>query len=588
MNNAILLDQNANLIDLAKRAMFTRCGSYMGISAAMSGSAYAGQSYQAGTLYLGTRRGTPNGVLNRSNEMLYFTPMYRGSKVKCAVETTPTELTVKTDCGCIKMCFAEDSMLYIRGEGGLSLLLESRMLPGDAAKKRSGQAWECMFPGRCSLLLNPLLGALSVDAPWDGMTQSTPKVTGMLDPDENGAFLLAIEESVYAGKVRAEYPDYEAALADVTADWDGFFSKIPEFDEDLEYGRVKAAWTLWSLLVNASGIIKRPHMFMASNNVASSWQMGHNAAALRDNMPLATDLMLNMLDTQNEYGQLPDFVDDGKLQGQTLHPPTQGWTLKWIMKTHDLKKEISAENLEWIYTGYAKWADWFMLARDEDGDGIPAYDNGDECGFDDSSAFVDYDEVESPDLIAYLAQLYDALGDLAEMLDKPEEAAAWHKRGDEAIETMIQTFWDGEHFFARTARTHEKIISDSILYYLPLVLGSKLPKDIADKLVSDLMVEGRYLTPYGLATEVPTTDHFRVSGFSRGWVLSANNMLILTGMHDAGYVEEAKMIAKRYCAACAKWDSPILLNPVHGARGGFICSWPACAYIALADMIHNM
>ena len=48
------------------------------------------------------------------------------------------------------------------------------------------------------------------------------------------------------------------------------------------------------------------------------------------------------------------------------------------------------------------------------------------------------------------------------------------------------------------------------------------------------------------------------------------------------------MIARRYCDACAKWDSPTLLDAVHGGKGGFDCSWSACAFLVLADMVCNM
>ena len=62
--------------------------------------------------------------------------------------------------------------------------------------------------------------------------------------------------------------------------------------------RLEAAWCLWSYLLNPSGYVRRPHIMMAASSIASSWQMNHNAAALRNDLPLALDLLSNMFDEE--------------------------------------------------------------------------------------------------------------------------------------------------------------------------------------------------------------------------------------------------------------------------------------------------
>jgi len=151
----------------------------------------------------------------------------------------------------------------------------------------------------------------------------------------------------------------------------------------------------------------------------------------------------------------------------------------------------------------------------------------------------------------------------------------------------VKELWDGEHFIARKLRTHETILSPSLLHYMPLVLGHRLPREIIDKMTADLMKEGEFLTPYGLASEKIGSVQFRKMGMARGWVLPPTNLLILTGMFDAGKTEEAKMIANRYCLAM-KNGFNMLIDPLLGNRGGFGCSWPVCAFLVLADMVSNM
>ena len=577
-----------NLIDLRIKYMFTRRGAYFGISSDFM-ARHTGVAYATAKLCISSRRGMPTGNPEQGKDMVWLTPVYAGQEIACAVRMTPTELILTTAYGEVRACMADDHLLLIRGENGLSLKLHNKMRPREQMKKRGAKAWEGVFRWRCSLVLDPLAGTLDMDAPWDGETQTTPEFSGLLTPDADGNFLLAVEESIYAGKPRTDYPTYADALADVTADWESFLAKIPPVDAPLQNARLEAAWCLWSYLLNPSGYVHRPHIMMAASSIASSWQMNHNAAALRNDLPLALDLLSNMFDEIGALGQLPDMVDDGRCMGQAIHPPTQGWSLLWIMQKHDLAKEAPREALEFLYDGFARWANWFFLARDDDHDGLPQYDNGDEIGFDDCSPFEFHTTLVTPDLSAYIVLLYDGLAKLAEALGKPEdERKEWTQKADALTARMIETLWNGERFVAVTNDTHEVVATDSVVYYLPLVLGKRLPRDIIDKMTADLLVEGVFLTPFGLCVEKLESDFFRLSGMSRGWVLPASNLLILTGMYDAGKTAEAKMIARRYCDACAKWGISMLLDPLRGTPNGFACSWSANTFLVLADLACNL
>ncbi len=576
-----------NLIDLRIKYMFTRRGAYFGISSDIM-TRYTGLAYDTAKLYIGSRRGMPTGNPEQGKDMVFLTPMYQGREIGYAVRTTPTELILTTAYGEIRACMADDHLMLLRGENGLSLALHNRMRPQEQMKKRGAAAWESVFRWRCTLVLNPLTGTLEMDAPWDGETQTTPRFRGVVTPDAEGRFLLAVDESIFAGRVRASYPTWDEALADVTADWEDFLSRIPPVDAPLENARIEAAWCLWSYLLNPSGYVKHAHIMMAASSVASSWQMNHNAAALRDNLPVAMDLLSNMFDWISPVGQLPDMVDDGRCMAQAIHPPTQGWSLLWIAQKHDLGKEVPRETLEFLYDGFSRWVNWFFFARDDDRDGLPQYDNGDEIGFDDCSPFEFHTTLETPDLSAYLVLLCDALRALADALGKPEEGAEWTRRGDALTQRLIDAFWNGERFVALTNGTHEPVATDSAVFYLPLVLGKRLPPEIIDKMTADLLVEGDYLTPFGLCIEKLESDFFRLSGMSRGWVLPTTNLMILTGMYNAGKTNEAKMIARRYCDACAKWGISMLLDPIRGTPNGFACSWPANTFLVLADLACNM
>jgi glycogen debranching enzyme len=184
--------------------------------------------------------------------------------------------------------------------------------------------------------------------------------------------------------------------------------------------------------------------------------------------------------------------------------------------------------------------------------------------------------------------LFAKLGDIAEILERKEEADSWHQRADEIIKKMIDTFWNGKKFIALANHTHEVIDSNAITDYLPFVLGDLLPQEIIDKMTEDLLVEGDFLSPVGLTTEKISSDQFRRAGFSRGYALPPSNLMVLTGMYMAGKKEEAKMIAKRFCESMITSGISQLMDPIEQYRITFSCTWPACGFLALADMAYNM
>lgn len=578
-----------NMLDISNGSgtAFKTRGAYFGIFTDFSGPKRSSLAYQAGKIMIVSRRTMPGDAPMIGNDLLYLYPTYEGERVGFAIKFDLTELTLVTEFGKIKICYADDKLMYIKGEKGLGLQFEKMMRPKDIIKKRTDKAWEAVYRFRCSLLINPLAGDMDIRAPWNSKAGST-MIMGNIKPNEAGEFLLSVEESVTAAKVRDSYPTYEEALAATTADWEAFLSKIPHFSEELEPIRMEAAWHEWSSMVSPSGLIKRAALFMTQGMTASSWQMVQNAAGLHHDFDLATDLLVNMIDNIGERGQFPDFIFDGQNQCQGIHPPTQGWALNWLMRLHDFGTEMPKETLTYLYEGYGKMADWYMNTRDDDHDGLPQFDNGDESGYDDISVFVHNVSVEGPDIAAYMGILFDKLGDIAQILGRQEEADSWHQRADEMIKKLIDTFWNGKKFIALANFTHEVIDSNAITDYLPFVLGDKLPQEIIDKMTEDLLVEGDFLSPVGLTTEKISSDQFRRAGFSRGYALPPSNLMILTGMYMAGKKEEAKMIAKRFCEAMITSGISQLMDPIEQYRITFSCTWPAAAFLVLADMAYNM
>jgi putative NADH-flavin reductase len=560
---------------------FYRNGGYFGVYL----SSVSSDAYGSAELFFGSRRGTAPADSNLFN----FAPTYKGRPVACAVQATATELTVRTRHGSLYLCFGEPSLLLIRGDQDMGIRLSKTMVSHQQLKRKGPDAWESVLGYSGCMVFKALQGKGVLNAPWVWEELSTPRAQLDVNPESGGTILLAVEEFPYAGWVRDGYPSYEEGLESVRQDWEGFLAGVPHFPAPFEEKRELAAYALWSHLVGPSGRIKRPYIYMFPAFSASSWQQCFNAVALgsRD-LKLSTELLLNMLDEQSPVGQLPDFYDDSRLSGAQLKPPIQGWALKLLMKKHDLGKAIPRDKLETLYTGFARWGDWFMKYRDDDHDGLPQYDCGDESGCDDGTVFQYSASMETPDLCAELALLWEALGDIAKLLGKgAEETEGWYRRSKDMIDKMIETFWNGKRFIALVNETHEVVATDSCEYYLPIILGKRLPPEIIDRLAADLEVEGDILTPYGLASEkLSTSDEIALGmHMARAYVLPPYNMLIATGLYDAGKQALARKVASRYCQTVKDGGFIMLINPFQGTMGMSGGSWAACAYIILADLL---
>ena len=560
---------------------FLRSGAWFGIYGKPQRFASGGDIGQWGAtdLFVGSRRGGVGQM--GTNLLMQLIPSYKGENIAYSVTVKATELTVNTAFGKICFCFAEPDLIMVKGENGLGLKLWRQMEMHQMARKRGDKGWETAYGYVGSIVYYPVRGEITMDAAWDFESLSTPLVKGEVLPDENGEFLLSIEESTHFGRVRESYPSYEEALADVTEAWNAFLNGQPQLSPEYADDREETAYLTWSHLAAPAGLSKRPLLFMRQEGIASSWQLCETAVVLKNNLPLAIDLLCSSLDLQGPTGQIPDTYSDQKGEFTRFKPPIQGWALEMLMRTHDLKAEVPAETLTYLYEGYSRWADWFTKYRDDDHDGIPQMEHGDETGNDDSPLFKNTYCVDAPELSAFLALLYEKLGDLAKLLDRAEEGEAWYARSRELIDKMVKLFWNGERFIAREHENHDNIIDVKALeFYRPILLGKRLPPEILEKLTADLMEEGHYLSPYGFTVEDLADSPYSKVGTGRGKILPSDNILIITGLYLAGKTEEAKKAAKLYIEGFTK------VGTMYYA-GGFIGSWAPAAWQILADLLCN-
>ncbi len=561
--------------------MFKRRGAWFGISVSANG--YGMSAVHLATLHGGSTRARDG------SKLIDFWPTFEGRKVPFVVQGEADELTLLTRYGNVRFTFAGPTLLMAEGDKGMGLCFEKSMEQHETVKPRKGGAWEAAFRWTCSMVFRGLEGSsFSFGSYWDWEKLSSGEIRGVTTAGPDGRFTLAMEEFTHAAYPRESYPTYAQAKADMRADWETFFAAMPKFAERYEQGRIQAEYTLWSLLTAPTMGIDHTMIVMIGQELASQWQVCQNSVALEPNLDISLDLLMSPMDRVSPYGQFSDLYNDATTVTQMIKPPVHGWAILQLMARRDLKKELTPEALQLMYRAISAWGQWFLDCRDEDGDGLCAYEHGDETGFDDCTLFIDHMQMASPDLSAYLVLLFEALGKLAKLLDKPEEGAEWEKRSQAMLTAMLEKQWDGEHFTGVVPWTGEKVFSGSLIHYIPAVLGDRLPRKVLDKLADDLLKEGTFLSPWGLSMERMDSDWFEATGRSiaRGNIVPPGMLYICCGLLQSRRRDAGRLITERYCTALQEFGMPFLIHPILGNTFGFAGgSWPACVYTILGRML---
>ena len=238
-----------------------------------------------------------------------------------------------------------------------------------------------------------------------------------------------------------------------------------------------------------------------------------------------------------------------------------------------------------IYEPLSRWTNWWFQFRDDDGDGLPQYNHGNDSGWDNATPFLAGVPLEAPDLQAHLVVQMDVLADIAKRIGKPADARRWKVRADEHLAHMLKAFWREDHLVAyRSGDTNMKPApGDSSFLFLPIVLGQRLPKDIQTRLLDGLKESGRFLTKYGLATESVRSSLYEPDGYWRGPIWAPSTMLFVEGIAAVGDKAFADELSRRFADALANSQMPENFDALTGKdRRDPGYTWTSSVYLMLA------
>ena len=188
--------------------------------------------------------------------------------------------------------------------------------------------------------------------------------------------------------------------------------------------------------------------------------------------------------------------------------------------------------------------------------------------------------VVTADLAAFLVLQLHQLASLAGELGRPEEAARWTRTAAETQTAMLDQLWNGDRFVTRGVDTGDTWSSSSLLDLMPIVLGEHLPDDVSGVLAERLQA---HLTHYGLATELPTSPHYRSDGYWRGPIWAPATVLIEDGLRRAGHEHLADEISARFRALCETSGFAENFDALTGeGLRDRAYTWTASSYLLLA------
>lgn len=523
---------------------FSTRGSYLAVSY-LEGK-FQGKEVETG-LYLRTVHGSA-----KCSFLARITPVHEKKALQYTYEAKPQNIRIHTEYGEAGIAFADDKTMVFNGDVDLELdfMSEGTMFTFAQPWKSGDRDFYLVncFNGNSRYMLRAGEGTITLDQKWSVSTAEYCRL--LLGAGTGEKYTVTLEENFEDWMDRGLDYDYEEVVNNSLHQFMEFYRSMPTVPAEYEEAALVAAYVDWASIVSPCGVLQRESMFMSKNWMCNVWSWDHcfNAMALAYNNPKeAWDQFMVMFDFQKESGNIPDSVNDAVVINNYCKPPIHGWTLKKLMKIMDLSKEQLLE----AYEKLSRWTNWWLNCRDENGDGLCEYTHGNDSGWDNATAFSQLPPVTLPDLNAFLVLQMDVLADVAEKLGYMSDVDMWKTRSERMMQRMLDVLFRDDRPAALAGFDMKQVETDSLILYLPIILGDKLPEKIRRNMTESIKSE-KFNTKYGLATESIKSSAYEADGYWRGPIWAPSTMIILDGMRECGENEFVQEITHKFCRMVQK------------------------------------
>ncbi|MEO8527638.1 MAG: glycogen debranching protein [Pseudolysinimonas sp.] len=517
---------------------------------------------------------------NGMHAVLALVPQVAGARTETELAATPSVLRWRHAAGRIEATFDGTDSVRFRGTdlglkladaaGGLTPFTGSYLFtePGTTAA-----VFTSYETGR-RYRITPLTGSLLVEG--DGALGAADRSVS-IDGDR---WELVVEEFTAARAPYRATRSFDEIVAENAAEFTSYLDALAPWRSAATPAAPLAAYVLWSATVSPLGFLGRESILMSKHWMDKVWSWDHcfNALALAPGLPaVALDQFLAPFDHQDAAGAPPDSVTHSEILYNYVKPPIHGWAIAKLRERtpNGLRNDQLAE----VYSRLSRWTRFWLDHRRVAGHVLPYYQHGNDSGWDNSTTFDRDRLIESPDLAAFLVVQLDVLSGIARELGNGE-APGWATDRDAVLAALLTELWDGTDLVAIGADSRQPSTSTSLLNLLPILAAKRLPKEIRDRLATRI---AEHLTEWGLATEIPGSEHYESDGYWRGPIWAPSTVLIESGLRSSGYADLADDISRRFRALCEKSGFAENFDAVTGAGlRDRAYSWTASAYLLLA------
>lgn len=527
------------------------------------------------------------------NRIARIIPLYDSKPVCGRIEMDPTELRMVTEFGVLRMCFGDaETVLFQSNDAKMGL--EFDFSHRDAwpygwtygiESHYRGTSYRLIrsFANQCRFIWRQEGGTQREIQDWDGFSPKESRLR-IESGEATGYFSASLQFIRTEWNHQLFSVSYAEALARQRAAFQAFLDAFPTGREPNVEAHELAVYTVWSGCVAPYNGLKREAVLMSKNWMTQVWSWDHcfNAIAFAGaHSQLAWDQWMVLFDFQDTTGLLPDSVSDQGSSWVFCKPPIHGWALRKVME----RMELTPRQLSEAYKKLSRWTRWWLTYRDSDGNGIYEYHHGNDSGWDNSTAFQSEVPIEMPELQAFLVVQMEVLSDLAHRLGKEKAAVRWAMESEALLTRMVSLcFTQGGDPIVREVVSQKTWQPTTLLLYLPILLGKRLPETIRNRLVEVLKSE-QFLTPWGLATEGVNSTFYESDGYWRGPIWAPVMLLMTDGLESCGETDFAKELRKRYLRLFCQGGSAENFDALTGKGNrdtGY--SWASAVYLVMESL----
>ncbi|SHO51175.1 amylo-alpha-1,6-glucosidase [Anaerocolumna xylanovorans] len=549
-----------------RKIPFSRFGSYFAIS----------EEESSGRWYLRDLHGGDEAVSN-----IYEILFPEAENAAIEVEATETLLIFRQkdeEKRSVSIVFGKENTVHIK-LSGMSLYLKALGGKYDSLVPYGKNKWEhTLYSKERRILFTVEEGYAKSYGTWK-MTGT--EGAGMLFTPEEEAGYIVLENYRTVWK-KKEYPSFEEVQECLKEEYKRWQNSMPGIPGVYEEETALARYLSWTNFIGREGVLKEPSMYSSKNWMFNIWSWDNCFSALPlsyEQPELAYSQLKVFYGIQDVSGCYPDYVNDRFYSYSCCKPPIHAWTFQKIRKNNGYFDE--KERITESYESFKKVAEYWVNCRIKQEGALPEYNHGNDSGWDNASVFHQGVPVEAPDLTAYLIRQMDILSGMAAELGKEEDKNYFKETADRLFDTLMKRLYNGRKFIARSVTTGQPITQgDSLLLYLPVVIGYRLPGEILDRMVLDL--EERFEAVYGLCTESLASPFYKEGGYWLGPVWAPVTYIMLDALRENGYEEFARRLAEKFVKLARIGLMAENYDPVNGK--GYddpAFSWTSCVFLQL-------